>query len=80
MVQCHCKTNDGTRCKNVANPKSSHKYCTTHHKNDKMRCVSLARPSVGHRSPKHRPTSPRAKKSAKKSMKKSAKKSKSASK
>jgi hypothetical protein len=60
MPQCRCKTNDGSRCKHNANPNSSHHYCTQHDKYDKMRCVSLARKSIGYRSPKHRPTSPRA--------------------
>jgi hypothetical protein len=60
MPQCKCKTNDGSRCKKNANPNSSHRYCTQHEKHDKMRCVSLARPSIGYKSPKKRPTSPRA--------------------
>lgn len=74
MVQCKCKTNDGSRCKNVANPDSEHKFCTIHHKNDKMRCVSLSRKSIGYRSPKKRPSSPRpSKKVPKKSPRKARK-------
>ena len=88
MVQCKCKTDDGSICKHPANPKSSHGYCTQHNKpkHAKMRCVSLARPTIGYKSPAKRPSSPRpssVKKSAKKSKsrsKKSAKKSKSRSK
>lgn len=90
MVHCNCKTDDGSMCKRPANPKSSHGYCTQHNKSKhaKMRCVSLARKSVGYKSPAKRPSFPRpAKKSAKKSKsrsksrsKKSAKKSKSPSK
>ena len=81
MTQCNCKTNDGSRCKNVANPKSTHGYCTIHNKKDKMRCVSLARKSIGYRSPKTKPTHPRKSKSKSrsKSKSKSAKKSKSKS-
>jgi len=72
MVHCKCKTNDGSKCKNVANPDSSHGYCTMHHKKDKMRCVSLARKSVGYHSPKRRPTFPRkSSKSARKSSRRS---------
>ncbi len=73
MVQCKCKTNDGSRCKNVANPASAHSFCTLHHKKDKMRCVSLARKTIGYSSPKKRPSSPRPKKSPKKSARKSRK-------
>ena len=72
MVQCKCKTNDGSRCKNVANPDSEYKFCTIHHNKDKMRCVSLSRKSIGYRSPKVRPSSPRP--SSKKVPKKSARK------
>uniref|UniRef100_A0A6C0KH70 Uncharacterized protein n=1 Tax=viral metagenome TaxID=1070528 RepID=A0A6C0KH70_9ZZZZ len=77
MVHCKCKTNDGSLCKHPRNPSSDHGYCTQHHKKDKMRCVSLARKSIGYNSPKKRPTFPRGskRKSAKKSAKKSPKKS-----
>ena len=37
MVHCKCKTNDGTRCKHPANPKSKHGYCTQHDKSKKTR-------------------------------------------
>jgi len=85
MVHCKCKTDDGSMCKRPANPKSSHGYCTQHNKpkHAKMRCVSLARKSIGYKSPAKRPSCPRpAKKSAKKSKSrsKSVKKSKSRSK
>ena len=89
MVQCKCKTDDGSKCKHPANPKSSHGYCTQHNKTKhaKMRCVSLARPTIGYKSPAKRPSSPRplkksgSKKSTKKPrVQKSAKKSKSRSK
>ena len=59
MPQCKCKTNEGSRCKRRSNPDSAHGFCTQHHTSDKMRCVSLARPSVGYFSPKRRPTFPR---------------------
>jgi hypothetical protein len=57
MPQCKCKTNDGSRCKNSANPDSSHQYCTQHDMHDKMRCVSLARKNIGYH--KTRPVFPR---------------------
>lgn len=72
---CKCKTNDGTKCKNVANPASNYGYCTMHHKKDKMRCVSLARRSV---SPRNPPKFPRASSKAGKSRKASSRRRKSA--
>ena len=32
MVQCKCKTNDGSRCKRPANPKSDLTFCSQHNK------------------------------------------------
>ena len=91
MVQCKCKTDDGSRCKRSANTESSHGFCHQHNKpvHSKMRCISLARPGIGYKSPAKRPSSPRplksksAKKTTKsrsKSAKKTTKKSKSRSK
>ncbi len=61
-MKCHCKTNDGTKCKRNVNPNSSHKLCSQHQKNDNMRCVSLMRKNIGYFKPLTRPTQPRPKK------------------
>lgn len=61
MPKCHCKTNDGTKCKRKANPASNYSLCTQHQTHDKMRCVSLARKNIGYFNPKTRPTQPRPK-------------------
>ena len=58
MVQCKCKTDDGSRCKRSADSQSKNGYCWQHNSSShsKMRCVSLARKSVGYASPKKRPS------------------------
>lgn len=65
MPQCKCKTNDGSRCKRSSNPDSEYGFCTQHHSHDKMRCVSLARKSIGYFSPKTQPSYPRPSKNSK---------------
>lgn len=65
MVQCKCKTDDGSRCKRTADPNSRYGFCWQHSSSShsKMRCVSLARKSIGYASPKHRPSPRHGKKS-----------------
>lgn len=74
MTQCKCKTDDGSRCKRDAEPNSKHGYCWQHNssQHSKMRCVSLARKSIGFHSPKRRP-SPRKHLKKSKKIKKSTK-------
>ena len=77
MTQCKCKTNDGTRCKNAANPDSSHHFCTGHEKHDKMRCISLSKKSVNRSHPPAYPRAhPRKVRKSRKTSKKSVRKSK----
>ena len=71
MVQCKCKTDDGSRCKRTVHENAVHPYCWQHldTRHSKMRCVSLSRNSIGFRSPKKRPSFPRPAHSPKKARK-----------
>lgn len=51
VCKCKCKCDDGTKCKNVANPSSKHGYCTMHHK---KRSARKSSPKKSRRASKRR--------------------------
>ena len=51
VCKCKCKCDDGTKCKNVANPSSKHGYCTMHHK---KRSARKSSPKKSRRTSKRR--------------------------
>jgi len=63
VCKCKCKCEDGTKCKNVANPASKHGYCTMHHKKRSARKSSpkKSRRTSKRRSSKSRKSSTRRK-------------------